>query len=65
MMGDCGDVVASLWPTMILPRVVEQATRTTLDLIGTAIGVDMVGMYDQLDEVLDPAVYTATAKGTA
>jgi hypothetical protein len=62
-LGDCGDVVASLWPVTIAPRLVREATETALGVIGSALGVDLTAIYRQLDETIDPAVYTATAVG--
>ena len=62
-IGDCGDVVASLWPVTIAPRLVREATETALGVIGSAMGVDLAAIHQQLDEILDPAVYTATAIG--
>ena len=62
-IGDCGDVVASLWPVTIAPRLVREATETALGVIGSAMGSDLAAIHQQLDVILDPAVYTATATG--
>lgn len=58
-MGDCGDVIPSLWPTAILPRILSEATRSTLEIISAALGVSINA------EAIDPAIYTATARGTS
>lgn len=51
-VGDCGDIVPSLFPTVILPRLVHEATVYTLDIIGSAIGVDLTAIYSQIDEIV-------------
>ena len=58
MMGDCGDVVASLWPTVIGPRRVLEGSRLLPDS-------DCWYKDQGLVALGDPAAYTATAKGTA
>lgn len=62
-VGDCGDVIASLWPVTIAPRIMREATALSLDMIGAAMGVDLNAIHAQLDDILDPAFYTAMAHG--
>lgn len=62
-VGDCGDVIASLWPITIAPRIMREATTQTLAVLGATIGVDLNAINAQLDDILDPACYTAVAHG--
>lgn len=62
-VGDCGDVIASLWPVTIAPRIMREATTQTLAVLGATIGVDLNAINAQLDDILDPAFYTAVAHG--
>lgn len=62
-VGDCGDVIASLWPVTIAPRIMREATTQTLTVLGATIGVDLNAINAQLDDILDPAFYTAVAHG--
>lgn len=77
--GDCGDVVASLWPRTIAPRIAADGTEAALNVIGSLIGNTSMGteMRTQGEGVFsldfarmldgeyrtDPAQYTATATG--
>lgn len=61
--GDCGDVAAALWPTVIAPRVIREGCDIALDMIGSALGVDLSAFSHMLDGAYstDPAAYTAKA----